>query len=270
MRLDVTAELKQKGYYLAEGLFSQSAIEQINTRIDQYLLQNHEGIVFEQNSNQVRAIHGPHLYDFYFNEVCKNEFLLRICGEFIGDQIYIHQMKINMKAAMEGQHWPWHQDQIYWQQGDNIAKSDLINAAIFLGHIRMEHGPLCVIPESHKQGNLCIKQSVKSDDWSQDVASDLTYQVPLTSLKTLVDDQGIEFILGAPGDVLFFDPQLVHCSSNNLSVDSRRLLIITYNSVNNTPVTPSKRPAFLCNNDYTPINPIKCKDLTRKDTVANT
>lgn len=244
---------KQQGFCIVENVFSSFDLERINQNIDNYLLAGHDGVVYEKESSAVRAIHGLHLFDPFFMNLAKNKFFIEFTQKYLEDSIYIHQYKINMKAAMKGQSWPWHQDFVYWKEGDYIENPRLLNVAIALDDISLLSGPLCVIPGSHKFGDLTKYDGVTTGDWSKDVSADLTYKIDKHVLSPLIENNGYEFLTCKAGDVIFFDPQLAHSSSNNLSPLERRLLMVTYNAASNTPTQKSKRPAFLSAIDFTPI-----------------
>ncbi|AOX00678.1 hypothetical protein BJP34_15585 [Moorena producens PAL-8-15-08-1] len=72
---------------------------------------------------------------------------------------------------------------------------------------------------------------------------------------------GIEAPKGKPGTVLFFRPNCVHGSANNISPFSRKIAIITYNSIDNIPdnipiAVDNPRPDFLVGRDYRAIKPL--------------
>lgn len=244
---------KAQGFCVAKNVFSSAEVERINKSVNNYLLSSHDGIVYEKDSSIVRAIHGLHLFDPFFMDLAKNKFLIDFSQQYLSDDVYIHQYKINMKGSLEGQSWPWHQDYVYWKEGDYIESPRLLNVAIALDDISMLSGPLCVIPKSHQFGDLNKYDGVTSGNWSKDVSSDLTYKIDKNILAPLIADNGHEYLVCNAGDVIFFDPQLAHASSKNLSPAERRLLLVTYNAVSNVPSKKSKRPAFLSAVDFTPI-----------------
>jgi ectoine hydroxylase len=255
-------QTKQQGFCIVENIFPSFYVDMINKSIDNYLLESHDGIVYEKNTSIVRAIHGLHLFDPFFMELAKTNFLLDFAREYLSDDIYIHQYKINMKAAMDGQSWPWHQDYVYWKEGDYIESPRLINIAVALDDIPMLSGPLCFIPGSHRFGDLTKNNDLVAGDWSKDVSANLTYQIDKKVLTPLIENHGYEFVVCKAGDLIIFDPQLAHSSSNNLSPFERRLLLVNYNAVSNAPTKKSKRPAFLSSVDFSPLsnNPCKSKD----------
>jgi len=246
--------IRDVGYSLERGCFLAEEVRAIRDRIDAYVTQAHPGIVYEDDSPLIRGVHGPHLYDDFFAKLVSDPRLLAPAEDFLGERCYVHQFKINMKQRMNGQAWPWHQDYIYWKNGDGIENPDLLNVAMLLNDVDMLHGPLCFIPRSHSDGDLS-EDPHRSGDWRQDISKDLTYQVGHGAIERLIRDNGIEFITGRAGDVVFFDPLLAHCSSTNLSPQDRILLIVTYNAVSNAPRPGHRRlrPEFLCARDFSPL-----------------
>ena len=71
-----------------------------------------------------------------------------------GEQLYMHQYKINAKAAFEGEVWQWHQDYGTWARDDGMPEPRAMNIAVFLDEVMPINGPLMFIPRSHKHGVL--------------------------------------------------------------------------------------------------------------------
>ncbi len=253
---DSLEKIRKNGYVVIKDMLDLVLVDEINDQIDHLIKSNHLSIHKEENDTAVRSLLGPHLYSDFFLDICKLDELVNICELYLKEQVYVHQFKINTKSAITGRSWPWHQDYIYWREGDHIKKPSLLNVSIALDDINMISGPLCVIPGSHKLGNVSTLkgfEGVGIDSWNQDVSENLTYLVGRDNLKSLINSNGYEFLVCKKGDLIVFDPQLVHCSAPNISSDDRKLLIITYNAVGNKPESQSKRPEFLCSTNYTPI-----------------
>jgi ectoine hydroxylase len=247
-------QIRQRGYAVKREVFQAQEILVINSRIRDYLTQPHPGIVYETDDSTVRGIHGPHLYDGFFDSLIRDPRLLSVAEDLLGEPCYVHQMKINMKQRMRGESWPWHQDFIYWHRGDGIPLPRMLNASMMLNDVDMLQGPLCYIPGSHLHGDLSVEPS-SADDWTRDLSKDLTYQIGHDTIDALFRSEAAEYMIGKAGDMLFFDPLLAHCSSTNLSPYDRMLLIVTYNTVANVPKPghPLQRPEFLCNRDHRPL-----------------
>ena len=72
--------------------------------------------------------------------------------QYFGEDVYVHQFKLNAKAAFEGDVWQWHQDYGTWARDDGMPQARAMNIAVFLDEVMPINGPLLLIPGSHKQG----------------------------------------------------------------------------------------------------------------------
>ena len=72
--------------------------------------------------------------------------------QLLGGQVYMHQYKVNAKAAFDGEVWQWHQDYGVWQRDDEMPEPRAMNIAVFLEEVTAANGPLLFIPKSHKRG----------------------------------------------------------------------------------------------------------------------
>lgn len=253
-KLEIVNEIREQGFIVLTNFLSGEYVDKIKDRLEKYISERHDGVAMEDDGETLRALHGLHLYDGFFLSLCANEKLLSLAESYIGEQCYVHQFKINVKKALKGQAWPWHQDFVFWQKGDGIERPQLLNIGIMLHDVSMLHGPLCFIPGSHKLGDLCEKM-VEHTAWESDISSQLSYQVNGSTIETLLYEKDVKFITGSAGDLILFDPLLVHSSSGNLSPKDRPLLLITYNAVSNAPtISPgNSRPEFLCASDNSPL-----------------
>jgi ectoine hydroxylase len=220
-------------------------------------------VVTEDAQAVARAVHGLHLVQPFFRELCQRPIILNAVEAILACPVYVHQFKVNLKAARVGESWPWHQDFIFWKELDGIAKPDLVNVAIYLSDAGEDSGPLEYVPGSHEWGNICKRPSQRQPSspedgestWLSNVGRDLTFQVCPEEFSIRTAGRTPVTALRAAGDIDFFHPQLVHGSRQNASQHDRRLLIITYNAIGNVPnqARAGQRPEFLCSRDFTPV-----------------
>ncbi|MFE2246565.1 phytanoyl-CoA dioxygenase family protein [Streptomyces lavendulae] len=234
--------------------FDGESVELLRQRVADISRQRRPEVVHEKDSDVVRAIHGCHEFDDVCAALVRHPRLVELAETLIGAPVYVYQFKVNLKQALEGAAWPWHQDFAFWSEEDAMPRPDAINFAIPLDEVHEENGPLVVIPGSHTMGlfDLPEKSADSTSDWRQHVSNDLAYTVDAERAEQLITEQGKTVILGRAGSLHAFHPSIVHCSSNNRSADRRALLLITYNAVDNAPANPT-RPAFLVGRDSTPI-----------------
>ena len=255
-----------KGFLLIEDVFSIEEIEVIlrviNEAINnQQINPTHfEGLVLEENKTSIRTINGLHLKYTIFKELCCHPRLLLLAQKLVRDKnLYVHQFKVNFKEAFTGDIWDWHQDYIYWLKGDGMPEAKAISVALFLDDVTEFNGPLMFIPKSHKVGVIDAEPEKKMDQDQPDWLSNVTAKLKYTASREIVKQLAKEFGLIAPkaqkGSILFFDSNLLHASTNNLSPFDRRFILITYNPVSNVNLNFSQpRPNFLATRDFTTLS----------------
>jgi len=250
-------KIKNNGYAKLDRIFSMQEVKSINDEISKYMTLPDAGTTFEADGVTVRGLHGLHLHDSFFERITRHEKLLKHAELFLGEPCYVHQLKINIKKKLTGQAWPWHQDYVFWKKGDGVPTPNLINIGIFLDDVEQLHGPLCIIPKSHHLGEISNEVKPKGNHWKQDLSKELTYQIDKEIINNLLKNSTVKYLTGKAGDVIFFDPLIAHCSSENLSAHDRPILIITYNATSNKP-HQNLRPDFLCARDTSPLNINNC------------
>ena len=70
--------------------------------------------------------------------------------QVFGESVYVHQFKLNAKAAFEGDVWQWHQDYGTWARDDGMPEPRAMNIAVFLDEVHPFNGALMLVPGSHK------------------------------------------------------------------------------------------------------------------------
>lgn len=192
--------------------------------------------------------------------------LLDLAEAMLDSHVYAYQVKVNSKKALSGDQWPWHQDYVFWREKDGLPTPRVLTAGVLLHDATEFSGPMYFVPGSHRGGVL---QSVHSEapagDYAKDLAKDLSYQLTGDLLEPMVRRLGMASATGTAGSVVFFDCNVAHCSPNNLSPFDRRILFITYCSVDNVPVfAPRRRPNFLSNRDPSPLHPLGTDAFTTR------
>ncbi|KQB52801.1 proline hydroxylase [Pseudomonas endophytica] len=235
----------EEGYIVLPSLFSQQEARLMKSRLPA-LYQMSRDEVIKEKSGVVRTVFAAHTFDEVFARVASHPRLIEPARQLLNSEVYMHQFKINAKAAFNGDVWQWHQDFGTWHQDDGMPEARAMNIAIFLDDVNEFNGPLMFIPRSHKEGRL---------DASHDLT---TTSYPLWTLDNakvaeLVEQGGIVAPKGVAGTVLIFQSTLVHASSPNLSPWDRNTLYVTTNSVENA-IRKFQRPDYIAHRDFTPIH----------------
>ena len=109
-------------------------------------------VVREKDGATARTAFAVHTFSEPFRRVAAHPRLVRPVEQLLGGQCYIHQFKINAKAAFDGDVWQWHQDYGTWSRDDQMPEPRAMNIALFLDDVTEFNGPLMFIPGSHRQG----------------------------------------------------------------------------------------------------------------------
>jgi len=251
------------GLLLFPGFFEAEEVAAMQAETERLMTTDVPGLVFEQDDKTVRALHGCHLYSDFFDRLVRHPRMLELGRRLVDDDVYVHQFKINVKAAFGGDVWPWHQDYVFWLKEDGMPTPRVTNLAIFLDEVNEFNGPLCLIPGSHRGGVVDVPPtggaaSAKQDDWTANFSAKLKYTLEQETIAEWVEDRGIVAPKGPAGSLLIFDSNMAHGSVPNISPFDRKLLIVTYNSVQNQPTFPGEpRPEYLVGHDFTPLQPVE-------------
>ena len=175
--------------------------------------------------------------------------------QIFGEKLYMHQFKINAKAAFTGDVWQWHQDYGTWKRDDGMPEPRAMNIAIFLDEVMPINGPLMLVPKSQHAGDLKASHDLETTSyplWTLDEAT----------VTRLVKEGGIVAPTGKAGGMLMFHGNLVHGSAGNITPYPRKIVYLTLNAVSNYIRTPT-RPEYIAHRDFTPIQTVDDDALVR-------
>jgi ectoine hydroxylase len=252
---------RRDGFVLAPALLDADVLSDLVELAPRMLAEESPRRILERDGSTVRSVYGPHQHNERIAAVCRMPQMAGAARELVGGPVYIHQSKINVKAAFVGDQWEWHQDYVYWLQDDGVQRPDLVNVAVFLDEVTEFNGPLTFIPGSQDKGVLAGTMADgmplgydEAPQWVSTLTADEKYAVDREVISSLARTNGLASPKGPAGSVLLFHPNILHASSPNISPFGRTTLIVVYNSVTNPPVgAASPRPVFLAARDITPL-----------------
>lgn len=259
---------QDNGFLLLPGHFSPAEIGRLKAELPSLVAEDSLQRVVEKGGEVVRSVYGLHAKSEVFRRLACHPRIVEPARQILDSQVYLYQFKINTKSAFRGDLWDWHQDFIFWQMEDGIPADRLVNVAVFMDDVSEFNGPIFLIPGSHREGSLAALNLTSNDtigdsiyknspSWISNLTADIKYSVGSEVVSQLADRFGIVAPKGASGSVLFFHCNIVHASPNNISPFNRVIAFVTYNSVENTPVTSDpKRPDFLCGRDHEPLQTV--------------
>jgi ectoine hydroxylase len=246
------------GFLFVPGLFSQDEIDGLLTEarsLTDDWPEDRPGIVREPDSEDVRSIFRLHRYSDVYRKLFADVRLLARAKQLIGDDVYIHQSRVNYKPGMNGKEFFWHSDFETWHVEDGMPRMRALSVSVFLTESHEFNGPLMLIPGSHESYVRCVGRTPQ-DHYQQSLRRQ-EYGTPTRdALDQLLQDRQIAAPKGPAGSVVFFDCNTMHGSNGNLSPNPRINLFAVYNSLKNQLVDPfcdrEARPDFLAERDVQP------------------
>ena len=163
--------------------------------------------------------------------------------------VYIYHSKINVKQALYGGIYAWHQDYGTWER-DGTPDANIVTALVMLDDAEEIGGALYFVPGSHRWGGKTHLEDPESDALNP-------LSVERRALLDVLRAHKPVPVLGRAGTVVLFHSQLVHGSGHNMSPRDRRQAYIVYNPVANRPRPVARpRPDFVCSRNTAPISAV--------------
>lgn len=243
---------KRDGFIVLDSLFSDKEVQAMKDDLKRIQQIDTDHLVREKTGGVAKTIYRVHEADSptastIFHGATRSTRLLEPAQQLLEDpELYVYHTKCNLKTAIDGSVWQWHQDFGTWHI-DGVKEPNMTTALIMLDEPTEMGGCLYFIPGSHKLGSL------------QPAFDDTTgyrfYVVPKpTMIDILASHSSVVPIIGKPGTVVFFDPNIVHASGHNLSGDDRWQAYVVYNQVKNRPgQVENPRPDYVRSTNFAPL-----------------
>jgi len=242
------AQLEQfdrDGYLFFPSLFAPAEIKALTDEVPALFAQRRPENVREKDSDAVRTNFAAHLYNAMFARLGRHPRMIEPVKQLFGEDVYMHQFKINGKVAFDGDLWQWHQDYGTWQADDDMPAARAMNIAIFLNEVNEFNGPLMFIPGSHKLGVVEAAHDTTTTSYP-------LWTIDHDTIRKLVERGGLVAPKGPAGSMIVFHGCLVHGSTSNLSPWDRWNVYLSLCAVSNH-IRRFKRPAYIAHRDFTPI-----------------
>ncbi len=238
-------QFDRDGFLFFPGLFKPDEVKVLTDEVPRLYAQDRPENIRERAGGVVRTNFAAHLYSDPFARLARHPRMVDPVMQLLGEQLYMHQFKINGKMAFDGDLWQWHQDYGTWFNDDQMPEPRAMNVAIFLDEVNEFNGPLMFIPGSHKLGVIEAKHDLVTTSYP-------LWTITNDTIRQLVERGGIVAPKGVAGSMILFHSCLVHASTANLSPWNRVSVYLSLCAVSNH-IRRFKRPEFIAHRDFTPI-----------------
>jgi ectoine hydroxylase len=247
---------EEEGYLFLPEVFTRHEAALLRREAESvYKLDRQE--VWRETSGTARTAFAAHTYNEGFRRLGRHPRLIEPVMQLLGGPVYMHQYKVNAKAAFDGEVWQWHQDYGTWRRDDDMPEPRAMNIAVFLDDVTAANGPLLFIPGSHKQGVLAAGHDLATTSYP-------LWTLDRETVTRLAERGGCVAPTGPAGSVLLFSSLLVHASPPNISPFGRIIVYLSLCHVDNH-IRRFKRPEWIAHRDFRPIQPLADDCLTEME-----
>lgn len=237
-----TEQFEAQGYIVLENIFSPEEVKQLQADTQRMLDRPDDldpyTIVLEPGSdNDVRSIFRIHDQSRALARFVADERLAGIARFLLGDDVYIHQSRLNYKPGLRGKEFYWHSDFETWHVEDGMPRMRALSMSILLALNTQLNGPVMLMPGSHKKFVTCVGETPE-DHFLTSLKKQEIGVPDDAHLHALAREHGIVAPTGEPGSILIFDCNIMHGSNSNITPLPRSNAFIVYNSMQNQLVQP--------------------------------
>ena len=244
---DQIEQFNSEGYLFIPGCFSATDASRLLQESNKVYAMAREEVVREK-SGVARTAFAAHTYNEGFRLLGAHPRLIKPVMQLLDEDVYMHQYKVNAKAAFDGEVWQWHQDFGTWHRDDEMPEPRAMNIAIYLDDVTAANGPLLFIPRSHKDGTLPAGHDIETTSYP-------LWTLDRKTVTRLAEQGGIAAPVGKAGSMVIFHCNLVHASPPNISPFGRTIVYLSLCAVSNH-IRRYHRAEFIAHRDFTPIVPL--------------
>lgn len=246
------------GFVVLDGLLSEEEVAILREEAE--ALRGQRGLIPEslitergqEGAEAVRSVFAPHRQSETFERLSEDTRLAGLARFILGDEVYIHQSRINYKPAFRGKDFYWHSDFETWHTEDGMPRMRAVSMSVMLTDNHPQSGPTMFIPGSHMNYVTCVGET--PDDHYRASLKKQEYGVPDgDSLSRLAEKGGIVGPAPKAGSVVIFDCNTMHGSNSNITPYERTNAFFVFNAWSNRLKAPfgatRPRPEFIAHRD---------------------
>ena len=125
---DQLKSFDEQGYCFFPNCFSEGEIALLRAEADAILKLDRQE-VWREKTGAPRTAFAAHTFSDVFGLLARHPRLVEPLQQLFGEDVYVHQFKLNAKAAFEGDVWQWHQDYGTWARDDCMPEARDMNIA---------------------------------------------------------------------------------------------------------------------------------------------
>lgn len=245
-------QYERDGFLVLRDVFSPEEVALLQAELDR-LREKAESldrpeVITEKGSRKVRSIFKVHELSTVFGKLAADERLAGLASFLLGDDVYLHQTRLNYKPGFHGKEFYWHSDFETWHIEDGMPLPRALSISVSLTDNTPHNGPLLVIPGSHKHYVVCEGET-PPENYQMSLQAQETGVPSDENLTRLAREGGLVDTAGPAGSVLIFDSNLMHGSNSNITHLPRSNAFFVYNAVSNAVEAPfcnqPPRPEFI-------------------------
>jgi ectoine hydroxylase len=246
------AQYRRDGFLIFPDLFSAEEVTVLHLEAERVAKLDADGIFREGESGLAKTMFRLHETDgptasASYRALSRSPRVLQVAQEVLGDkELYLHHSKVNMKAAIDGSVWPWHQDFGSWNL-DGIAQPNMATFMVMLDDATEFNGCLYFLPGSHEDGRV--------KPYYDDTTAYKFWAVGSSDMRDLMASSPDPVaITGQAGSAAIFHCNLLHSSGHNLSAQDRWQVYLCFNRVANRPAdVENPRPDYVRSQNWAPM-----------------
>src|SRR5690606_35657351 len=156
---ELVKQYEENGFLVLRDVFTPEEVANLQAELDR-LRQAAESmhrpeVITEKGSRQVRSIFKVHELSAVFEKLASDERLAGLASYLMGDEVYLHQTRLNYKPGFHGKEFYWHSDFETWHVEDGMPLPRALSISVSLTDNTPHNGPLLVMPGSHKHYVVC-------------------------------------------------------------------------------------------------------------------
>lgn len=246
------AQYERDGFLLLPRLIDEAEVAALRGDVERLRDVQHECVFREGQSGTPKILFKMDdpawpTYSERFHALSRLPRTLGVARQVLRDDaLYMHHYKLNMKAAIEGSIWQWHQDFMSWQT-DGIRSPDMATMLVMLEDTTEMSGCLYFLPGTHTLGRV-------EPELDENTAYKL-WATPVERMKHILATHPPPVpVVGKAGTAAIFHCNLLHASGHNLSHRDRWAAFMCYNRCVNHPTEIDEpRPEYVRAIDWTPL-----------------